>query len=388
MRFITILGSTGSIGLSALRVIRTLPDKFRIYGLACNRNIEILSKQLSEFRPSVAAIGDKSAAGSDYVKNLIKEHQGVEFLFGEEGIIELASRKTDIVVSSIVGSAGLRPSIAALDGCRRLALANKETLVMAGNIFTDLAAQKGVELIPVDSEHSAVFSLLCNLKADEAERVILTASGGSLRDYPGESLDGVTPEIALRHPTWSMGSKITIDSATLMNKGLEVIEAHHLFNFSYDNIGVIIHPESVIHSMVETVDGAIYAHMGRTDMVFPILNALTYPEKIHNSFGRLDLADVGNLSFRRYDSSRFPALELCYHAGRAGGNIPAVLNAANEAAVYAFLDKKIRFTDIVKIVEKTIASAGAVDRPGIEDIFESDSEARNIALSFIKEIHL
>jgi 1-deoxy-D-xylulose-5-phosphate reductoisomerase len=373
--------------LSALRVIKTLPDKFRIYGLACNRSIEILSEQIYEFKPSVVAIGDKSSAASDYVKNLIKANEGVEFLFGEEGIIELASRKTDTVISSIVGSAGLRPSLAALDGCSRLALANKETLVMAGDIFIKLAAEKNVELIPVDSEHSAVFSLLCNLRQGEADRVILTASGGSLRDYPG-SLKDVTPEIALKHPTWSMGSKITIDSATLFNKGLEVIEAHHLFNFSYDNIGVIIHPESVIHSMVETVDGAIYAHMGVTDMVFPILNALTYPEKVKNSFGRLDLAEVGSLNFRKYDSARFPALELCYHAGRTGGNVPAVLNAANEAAVYAFLDKKIRFTDIVEIVKKTIDSIDVVNRPDINDIFESDKEARDIALSFIKEKHL
>ncbi len=388
MRLISILGSTGSIGLSALRVIKTLPDKFRIYGLACNRSLETLSDQIREFKPLVVAIGDKSVADSDYVKHLISENSDIEFLFGEEGIIELASRRTDIVISSIVGSAGLRPSIAALDGCRRLALANKETLVMAGKVFTDLAAAKGVELIPVDSEHSAVFSLLSNLKFEEVERVILTASGGSLRDYPGESLRDVTPEIALKHPTWSMGSKITIDSATLMNKGLEVIEAHHLFNFSYDKIGVIIHPESVIHSMVETVDGAIYAHMGKTDMVFPIINALTYPEKIKNEFGRLDLAEVGSLNFRRHDSSRFPALDLCYHAGRTGGNIPAVLNAANEAAVYAFLEKKIRFTDIIEVVEKTIKSIDVIKAPDINDIFESDCEARNIALSLIKERHL
>ena len=201
-------------------------------------------------------------------------------------------------------------------------------------------------------------------------------------------LEHIGKEQALKHPTWDMGAKVTIDSATLMNKGLEVIEAHHLFDFSYDNIGVIIHPESVIHSMVETVDGTIYAHIGKTDMVFPILNALTYPEKIKNSFGKLGLADVGSLSFRNYDSTRFPALELCYNAGRTGGNIPAVMNAANEAAVYAFLEKKIRFTDIVEIVEKTIDSVNLISRPGIGDIFESDCEARNIALSIIKEKHL
>lgn len=388
MQFISILGSTGSIGLSALRVIKTFPEKFRIYGLACNRNTGVLSDQINEFNPSVVAIGDKSAALRGDIKDLISANREVEFLFGEEGIIELASRKCDTVISSIVGSAGLRPSLAALEGCSRLALANKETLVMAGSIFTALAAQKGVELIPVDSEHSAVFSLLSNLKNNEVERIILTASGGSLRDYPEEALEDVTPEIALKHPTWSMGSKITIDSATLMNKGLEVIEAHHLFGFDYNKIGVIIHPESVIHSMVETVDGGVYAHMGVTDMVFPILNALMYPEKLKNPFGRLDLAEVGRLNFRRYDSVKFPALELCYHAGRSGGNVPAVLNAANEAAVYAFLDRKIRFTDIVKIVEKTIDSIGLISLPGINDIFQSDRDARIVAAGLIKEMRL
>ncbi|MCL1864313.1 MAG: 1-deoxy-D-xylulose-5-phosphate reductoisomerase [Spirochaetes bacterium] len=384
MQSISILGSTGSIGLSAVKVIKTFPDKFKIYGLACNSNLSLLSKQISEFKPAVAAIGDKSAAATDFVKKLIKENRETEFLFGNEGIIELASRKTDMVISSISGSAGLRPSIAALDGCKRLALANKETLVMAGDIFTKLTIKKGVELIPVDSEHSAVFSLLSNLKKEEVEQIILTASGGSLKDYPAEDLKDVTPEIALKHPTWNMGSKITIDSATLMNKGLEVIEAHHLFNFSYDNIKAVIHPESIIHSMVETIDGAVYAHMGKTDMVFPILNALTYPAKIKNPFGRIDFTEIGSLNFRKYDSNKFPALDLCYYAGRTGGNMPAVLNGANETAVYSFLEKKIRFTDIIDIVEKTINSIDVINNPDIKDIFESDCEAKNIALSFIK----
>jgi 1-deoxy-D-xylulose-5-phosphate reductoisomerase len=388
MQSISILGSTGSIGLSAVRVIRTFPDKFKIYGLACNSSIEILSKQISEFKPAVVAIGDKSASSTDLVKKLIKENSDTEFLFGDEGLIELASKKTDITISSISGSAGLRPSIAALDGCKRLALANKETLVMAGEIFTGLAIKKGVELIPVDSEHSAVFSLLSNIKRDEAEQIILTASGGSLKDYPKEGLKDVTPEIALKHPTWNMGNKITIDSATLMNKGLEVIEAHHLFNFGYDKIKVVIHPESIIHSMVETVDGAVYAHMGKTDMVFPILSALTYPAKIENPFGRIDLTEIGSLNFRKYDGKKFPALDLCYHAGKTGGNIPAVLNAANEIAVNSFLEKKIRFTDIVDIVEKTINSVDVINNPGINDIFDSDREAKDMALSFIKQMQL
>jgi len=280
MNSLTILGSTGSIGLSALRVVRSAPERFKVFGLACNRNLEKLSKQIDEFKPVVVAIGDETVFDSEIVMLLRKKFPEVEFLFGEAGIIELASRRCDIVLSSIVGGAGLRPSLAALDGCKRLALANKETLVMAGDLFMKLAEEKGVELIPVDSEHSAIFMLMRNVEQRELERIILTASGGSLRDLPVEELESVTPETALRHPTWSMGSKITIDSATLMNKGLEVIEAHYLFKTDYDRINVVIHPESIIHSMVETVDGAVYAHLGQADMALPILNALTYRKRL------------------------------------------------------------------------------------------------------------
>ncbi len=388
MNSLTILGSTGSIGLSALRVVRSDPERFKVFGLACNRNLEILSKQINEFKPAVVAIGDESVRESEFVTLLREKFPEVEFLFGEEGIIDLASRKCDIVLSSIVGGAGLKPSLAALDGCKRLALANKETLVMAGDLFMKLAEEKGVELIPVDSEHSAIFMLMRNVKQQELERIILTASGGSLRDYPVDELKAVTPEIALKHPTWSMGSKITIDSATLMNKGLEVIEAHYLFNAGYDRIDVVIHPESIIHSMIETVDGAVYAHMGQADMALPIINAMTFPEKVRNSFGRLNFAEVAKLTFREYDSRRYPALELCYAAGRSGGNMPSILNAANEEAVYAFLDRRIAFTDIVKIVEKTISLGSFIKDPDINAIFESDAEARDIARTLIREIRL
>lgn len=388
MNSLTILGSTGSIGLSTLRVVRSAPERFKVFGLACNRNLEILSHQIDEFRPAVVAIGDETVRDSEIIMLMRKRYPWVEFLFGEDGIIELASRKCDIVLSSIVGGAGLRPSLAALDGCKRLALANKETLVMAGDLFMKLAAEKGVELIPVDSEHSAIFMLLRNLEHRDVERIILTASGGSLRDYPVDELESVTPEIALKHPTWSMGSKITIDSATLMNKGLEVIEAHYLFKAEYDRIGVVIHPESIIHSMVETVDGAVYAHMGQADMALPILNALTYPEKIRNSFGRLNFAAVGKITFREYDSRRYPALELCCNAGRKGGNTPALLNAANEEAVYAFLDRRIAFTDIVNIVEKTVSLGRFRSVPDLNGIFESDAEARDIARGLIREIRI
>jgi len=384
MASLTILGSTGSIGRSSLRVVRAMPERFTVYGLGCNRNIDLLSKQISEFNPVYAAVADISGQEKQF-KDIQKKFSHVEFFEGKSGLIELAKKKCDLTVSAITGSAGLIPSIAALDGCRRLALANKETLVMAGDIFMEMAENKGVELIPVDSEHSAVFSLLNNIRHKDLHRIILTASGGSLRDYKGENFDDVTPEIALNHPTWSMGSKITIDSATLMNKGLEVIEARHLFNVGYDNIDVVIHPESIIHSMVETVDGAVYAHMGVADMALPILNAMTYPEKVKNTFGRLDFSLIKSLTFRGYDKLKFPALQLCYEAGRAGGAMPAVLNAANESAVYAFLDRRIGFTDIVPIVAESMSRISITSDPSIDDIIKAGLEAADFAESLIKE---
>jgi 1-deoxy-D-xylulose-5-phosphate reductoisomerase len=383
MATLTILGSTGSIGRSALRVVKSMPECFTVYGLGCNRNIELLSEQINEFNPLCAAVADISGQESQF-KDLQKKFPHVEFFEGEAGIIELAKKRCDLTVSAITGSAGLIPSIAALEGCSRLALANKETLVMAGDLFMNMAADKGVELIPVDSEHSAVFSLLGNIRGEDLLRIILTASGGSLRDYRGDFKD-VTPEIALNHPTWSMGSKITIDSATLMNKGLEVIEARHLFNIDYNKIDVVIHPESIIHSMVETVDGAVYAHMGVADMALPILNAMTYPEKVKNSFGRLDFSSLKSLSFRNYNKEKFPALQLCYEAGRAGGVMPAVLNAANEAAVYAFLDRRIGFQHIVIVVAESMSRIGNVSDPSIEDIIQAGLEAEVVAESLIKE---
>ncbi|MBN1497549.1 MAG: 1-deoxy-D-xylulose-5-phosphate reductoisomerase, partial [Spirochaetes bacterium] len=261
---------------------------------------------------------------------------------------------------------------------------NKETLVMAGEIVTRKVREAGTELIPVDSEHSAVFSLTRGLTSGEIGRIILTASGGSLRDMAIEDLASVTPERALAHPTWDMGNKITIDSATLMNKGLEVIEAHHLFDIGYDRIDVLIHPESIVHSMVETVDGSIYAHMGVTDMVFPILNAIAYPEKRENPFGKLRLEEIGRLTFRACDRRRYPALDLCVAAGRRGGTMPAILNAANEAAVAAFLDGRIPFTGIVRVVEKTVEQQVVADNPGLDEIFSADREARSRAESIIK----
>ncbi|HOT45083.1 MAG TPA: 1-deoxy-D-xylulose-5-phosphate reductoisomerase [Spirochaetota bacterium] len=382
-RTISILGSTGSIGESTLRVVRFLSKEFSVYGLACGGNIDLLERQIREFGPAVVSVGSPDAAASAEYRELVKKFPGVEFLEGEEGTIELAGRSVDVLVSAIVGAAGLKPTLASLGKAKRLALANKETLVMAGDIVKRGLAASGGEMIPVDSEHSAVFCLTGGLAPAEIERVILTASGGSLRGVPVEELERVTPQQALAHPTWDMGNKITIDSATLMNKGLEVIEAHHLFDLPYEKIDVLVHPESVVHSMVETVDGALYAHMGVTDMVFPVLNALTWPERRGNPFGRLRLEEVGRLTFAACDRKRYPALSLCYEAGRRGGTMPSILNAANEVAVAAFLAGRIPFTDIVKIVEKTMGTQNVLDNPGLGEIVDADRAARDTASGFI-----
>jgi 1-deoxy-D-xylulose-5-phosphate reductoisomerase len=378
-RSVTILGSTGSIGVSALRVIGHFRDEFNVYGLSCNRNLELMERQVREFSPRAVAVGSAEVAKSGEFAALRETFPGVEFLTGPEGITELASRGADVLVSALVGAAGLLPTLGALPGVKRVALANKETLVMAGEIFMRRVAECGVELVPVDSEHSAVYSLLEHVRREDIARIVLTASGGSLRDLSGDELDEVTPARALAHPTWSMGSKITIDSATMMNKGLEVIEAHHLFGVDYDMIDVVLHPESIVHSMVESRDGGLYAYLSVTDMALPIMNALMYPEKRVNPFGRLDLASIGRLSFSAPDGNKFPALGLCCRAGRTGGTLPAVLNGANEVAVGLFLENRIRFTDIVKTVERVMDEHEPVMNAGIEDIFRADAWARERA---------
>ena len=381
LKTVTILGSTGSIGTSALKVIRAFPGKFKVYGLACNNNIDLLETQIAEFSPEVCAIGISDKTKVESLKNKYKE---IEFIYGENSAIEIASRPVDIILTAIVGAAGLLPSMAAIKSAKRIALANKETLVMAGDVFMKAVKEKNVELIPVDSEHGAIFSIMKNLSVTDIEKIILTASGGSLRDFYIEDLDAVTPEEALNHPTWVMGNKITIDSATLMNKGFEVIEAHYLFNIPYDKIDVVIHPESVVHSMVETIDGSVFAHMGITDMAMPILNAFSFPECVKNDFGKLDLVKRGSLHFNLCDDIRYPALNLCFEAGKIGGTMPAVINASNEIAVRAFLDKKISFTDIAKIAEKAMNTIKVVKDSNIEEIINADKEARIFAESLIK----
>ncbi len=382
--FTTVLGSTGSIGITTLKVLRMLKGEFRVYGLSCRRNLALLEKQIEEFSPRAVAVESREAVRSEHFEDLKKRFSRIEFLVGEQGIEELAGRQVDILVSAIVGAAGLKPTVAAVPHVRRIALANKETLVMAGSAFIERVREHHVELMPVDSEHSALFSLIGNINRADIARLILTASGGSLRDRSVEELAAVTPEEALAHPNWEMGDKITIDSATMMNKGFEVIEAHHLFGIDYDRIDVIIHPESIVHSMVETRDGALFAHMGVTDMAHPILYALLYPERRVNPFGRLELEKVRQLQFVPFDDHRYPALQLCIDAGKAGGTMPTVLNAANEIAVDAFLEKRLVFTDIVKVVEKTTSVHEKVVNPDLTAILNADSWAREKAQKVIR----
>ncbi len=379
MATLSILGSTGSIGKSTLRVVNEHPARFTVTSMSCRSNLKLFEEQLKHHSPRFAAVSAPQDCDKEHLDRLKKTFPDTTFFFGEEGLSELAGIEADICVSAIVGAAGLRPTLKAVESCSRIALANKETLVMAGPAVLQKAAEYKTEIIPVDSEHSAVHSLLHACSREALHSVILTASGGSLRDIPVEKLPEATVKQALAHPTWDMGSKITIDSATLFNKGLEVIEAHYLFGFDYDAIKVLIHPESIIHSLIETVDGALFAHLGAADMAHPISNALFYPDRVENSFERLNLANTGSLTFRKLDNRRYPALQLCYQAGREGGTMPAVMNAANEAAVYAFLDRKIPFTGIYTIVESVMERHKKINSPTLDEIFESDIWARKAA---------
>jgi 1-deoxy-D-xylulose-5-phosphate reductoisomerase len=381
LKTVSILGSTGSIGSSALRVIDSFPDKFKVKALSCSSNIKTLEEQIRKYSPEFASLGSVDLEVFDSIK---KKYPRTVFFSGESALSDIASEGADILLTSVVGYSGVIPTLKAIPKTKRIALANKETLVAAGDIVMNEAAKHKTEIIPVDSEHSAIFSLLSEVNKNDLKRVIITASGGSLRDKTAEELFSITPEEALRHPTWKMGSKITIDSATLMNKGFEVIEAHHLFDLPYDKIDVVVHPESVIHSMIETNDGSVFAHMGIADMALPIMNAFSHPAKLNNPFKFLDFSKLKSLSFREYDESRFPALKICYEAGKRGGNIPCALNAANEIAVDSFLKKKIRFTDISTIVKKISDEADFIKSPEIDELIETDRLSRINAEKYIR----
>jgi 1-deoxy-D-xylulose-5-phosphate reductoisomerase len=362
MKNLAVLGSTGSIGISALDVVLRMPDRFRAVALAAGRSVEKLAEQVVVHRPGLVSVNGREEA--DRLRRLLPSGLAVRIVTGPEGLDEVAScDEADIVVGGLVGALGLRSAHAAARAGKRLAMANKEPLVVAGDLILAAAKASGAELLPVDSEHCAIHQALRSGAPGEAARLILTASGGPFRERDLSTFEDITVEDALAHPTWKMGPKITIDSATMMNKGLEIIEAHFLFGLPAEKIDVVIHPQSAVHSVVEFVDGSLVAQLAPNDMRFPILYALAYPERIANPFGRLDLVALGRLDFYEVEPERYPAVGLAREALARGGGAPAVMNAANEVAVAAFLEGKISFPDIVHVVSETCAAQGRVPAP-------------------------
>jgi 1-deoxy-D-xylulose-5-phosphate reductoisomerase len=383
-RNLSILGSTGSIGRSTLDVVAAFPDRFRVAALAAGRSIEKLAEQAARFRPRLVAID--RAEDVSRLERLLPAGLGCRIVSGLEGLDEAATLpEADTVVGGLVGALGLRSAHAAVRAGKRLALANKETLVVAGELVLAEARKTGAEIVPVDSEHSAIHQALRSGSPGEAHRIVLTASGGPFRERRLDTFGAITVDDALAHPTWKMGPKITIDSATMMNKGLEVIEAHFLFDLPGERIDVVIHPQSLIHSFVEFVDGSLLAQLARNDMKFPIVYALTFPDRLANDFGRLDLVALARLDFHEVEAARYPALGLARAALGAGGGMPAVLNAANEVAVAAFLDGKISFPDIVAVVSGTMEAVGERPAPAsLADAEEVDRAARTAASSVLR----
>ncbi len=384
---ITILGSTGSIGTQTLDIVTHHPDKFRVVGLAAGRNIKLLAEQIQKFQPEIVATSyeDKLPELRNAIANLTNPPK---ILVGAVGVAEVARYgDAETVVTGIVGCAGLLPTIAAIEAGKDIALANKETLIAGGPVILPLVEKYGVKLLPADSEHSAIFQCLQGVPEGGLRRIILTASGGAFRDLPAEKLGTVTVQDALKHPNWSMGQKITIDSATLMNKGLEVIEAHYLFGMDYEDIDIVIHPQSIIHSLIEVQDTSMLAQLGWPDMRLPLLYALSWPERIYTDWEPLDLVKAGNLTFREPDREKYPCMELAYAAGKAGGLMPAVLNAANEQAVALFLAEKIDFLGIPQIIEQVCDRASRNNNlnPTLEDIIECDRWARKAVLEVNKQ---
>jgi 1-deoxy-D-xylulose-5-phosphate reductoisomerase len=378
MKRIAILGSTGSIGTQTLDVVEHQKELFHIEALAGGHNLPVLLEQIKRFQPKMVSMATKELA--DQLKLYVSSDTKV--YYGEEGLLEIAAgSNADLVVTAVVGSQGLKPTMAAIDAGKHIGLANKETLVTAGQLITTRAHKKGVKLIPIDSEHSAIFQCIHGEKREDVNKVILTASGGSFRDKTREQLRGVTVKQALAHPNWSMGAKITIDSATMVNKGLEVIEAHWLFGLEYDKIEVVIHPESIIHSLVEFVDFSILAQLGNPDMRIPIQYALTYPDRVQTPCKPLSLTQVGTLHFREMDFKRFPCLHMAYTCGRKGGSLPTVFNAANEVAVALFLANEITFLQIEDIIESTINAHVSGENVTLAEIDDADQWARSFASS-------
>ncbi|MFC5401973.1 1-deoxy-D-xylulose-5-phosphate reductoisomerase [Cohnella soli] len=376
MKKIAILGSTGSIGTQTLDVVSRMPEHFEVVGLAAGNNVDLLLEQVHAFKPQWVSAGNEALA--DRIR--AEAPQGVRVLSGEAGLTEIASHAgADYVVCSLIGSVGLKSTLAAIEAGSDIGLANKESLVTAGHLVMDKAKRRGVSILPIDSEHSAIFQCLNGEDVSTINRLIVTASGGSFRHLGREELTGVTVEDALKHPNWSMGAKITIDSATMVNKGLEVIEAHWLFGLPYDRIDVMLHPESIVHSMVEFVDTSVMAQLGNPDMRVPIQYALTYPKRVVSPATPLDLLKQGTLHFKPMDFDRYPCLLLAYEAGRSGGTATTVYSAANEVAVARFLRKEISFLAIERIIEDVLAKHAGISDPDLETILETDAWARSEA---------
>lgn len=382
MENIAILGSTGSIGRSSLEVMDKLSHRFRVVGLAAGRNIQLLEKQVEKFKPKIVSV-EKEEAAEKFRRKF--RDRSIQVTFSQEGAEAVASfKENDIVISAITGIEGLRPTLAAVGTGKKVALANKESMVVAGALIQSLVEKSGAQVIPVDSEHSGVFQCLAKEKVEDVKRVILTASGGPFFRRSFQEMGEITLEDALNHPRWKMGKKVTIDSATLMNKGLELIEAHWLFNIEPRKLEVLIHPQSIVHSLVELNDGSVLAQLSPTDMRVPIQYALTYPEREDSLLPSLDLKKIGSLEFFAPDDEKFPLLKLARLALDEGASFPIVLNAANEVAVDAFLQKKLGFLEISEIVSKTIESHQKREVQSLEDIFLVDREARQIARNLIE----
>jgi len=387
---LTILGSTGSIGTSTLDVVARHPDKFRIIALTANCQTDLLFRQCQQFKPRYAVMLDENAA-TQLRARLREAGLAVEVLSGAAALEQVSiSPEVDTVMAAIVGAAGLHPTLAAARAGKKILLANKETLVMAGNVFMDAVHVSGSALLPIDSEHNAIFQALPrgydgDLARNGVRRILLTASGGPFRNTPLNELQNVTPEQACAHPNWSMGKKISVDSASMMNKGLEVIEAHWLFNAGADDIQVVVHPQSVIHSLVEYVDGSVLAQLGNPDMRTPIAYGLAWPERIDSGVAPLDLFKVATMNFEAPDFSRFPCLALAYQALRAAGTAPAILNAANEVAVAAFLDKQIPFLSIPRVIEAVLDALPVGTISSLDDVLAADADARRAAQQQIKQ---
>jgi 1-deoxy-D-xylulose-5-phosphate reductoisomerase len=386
MKAISILGSTGSIGCNTLKVVEHLAGEFRVVALGAGKNMEKLAEQIRQFQPELVAVESEECA-EDLRRRIAKSKiQNPKIAVGETGLVEVAAHEAaQTVVSATVGAVGFVPTLRALEAGKRVALANKETLVMAGELMTRAARENGAEILPVDSEHNAIHQCLRGESRGEVRRLILTASGGPFRAKSKRQIENATRAEALNHPTWRMGDKVTIDSATLMNKGLEVIEARWLFDFSAAEIGVLVHPQSIVHSMVEMIDGSIIAQLGVTDMRHAIQYALTFPKRQPNCLPPLDFSKLAQLTFEEPDSEKFPCLALAYRALQIGGTMPAALNAANEIAVEAFLADKIRLSDVPKIIESVMNEHETKPVANLETVLKCDEQARRHALRKLEE---